>query len=374
MRHKLNIVKLAPRIAFSLLLVFNFGSSVFAQGPVTLFIGDKAPELKYSKWIKGTPIKSLDDRGIHVVEFWATWCGPCIAQMPHISELAEKYKGKVDFIGANAWEKTGDKPYESSLPNVLKFVEGNSKNMRYNIIADTKDQFMLNNWLKAGGINSIPTTFIIQNGKIAWIGSPSVLENILDPLLAGTYDVKGNQEKYNSQMRARSNANREQAKTYKALTDAMAAKNYKRVVFVIDSMGKVSPEMKANLVYAKFDALLKVDHKSALELAKELSKTDERIGGTLSVSIAGQEGLSKELYQFGAEHLKDFKPMNSIIANMVAFMQAGSGDFTSAALSQQKAIDLAKVELTDPKFSGRVFEYNIKDYERKLKQYKTRAK
>lgn len=43
---------------------------------------------------------------MHVLEYWATCCGPCIAAMPHLSDLADKYKDKDTFIGGNVFEKT----------------------------------------------------------------------------------------------------------------------------------------------------------------------------------------------------------------------------------------------------------------------------
>ena len=80
---------------------FLFVNKSFAQATDNLTIGDPAPSLKYSKWIKGNPIKGFEDGKVYVLEFWATWCVPCIKAMPHLSELAKKYKSTTTFIGVN---------------------------------------------------------------------------------------------------------------------------------------------------------------------------------------------------------------------------------------------------------------------------------
>ncbi|HVU64861.1 MAG TPA: TlpA disulfide reductase family protein [Phycisphaerales bacterium] len=73
-----------------------------------LIVGDPAPSLSIEKWIKGEPVTSFEKGKVYVVEFWATWCGPCKASMPHITDLQKQYKGKVTFIGVGSpgWRDT----------------------------------------------------------------------------------------------------------------------------------------------------------------------------------------------------------------------------------------------------------------------------
>jgi thiol-disulfide isomerase/thioredoxin len=64
-----------------------------------LTIGSKAPSLNVEHWVqngkgKFKPVKKFEDGKVYVVEFWATWCGPCIASMPHLSELQKTYADK----------------------------------------------------------------------------------------------------------------------------------------------------------------------------------------------------------------------------------------------------------------------------------------
>src|SRR5436305_4114419 len=54
--------------------------------------GDLAPPLMATKWLQGREVPKFEPGGVYVVEFWATWCGPCIAFMPHLAELQARYR------------------------------------------------------------------------------------------------------------------------------------------------------------------------------------------------------------------------------------------------------------------------------------------
>ncbi len=58
------------------------------------------PALEVTNWINAEPATLATLKGkIVVLDFWATWCGPCIVSIPHNNELAAKYKDMVVIIG-----------------------------------------------------------------------------------------------------------------------------------------------------------------------------------------------------------------------------------------------------------------------------------
>jgi thiol-disulfide isomerase/thioredoxin len=161
----------------------------FTASAATLNIGDAAPKIEVSKWIKGTAVETFETGRVYVVEFWATWCGPCRASIPHLTELAHQHSGKVTFIGADVWERGSADEVES---NARKFVESMGAKMDYNVALDTTNQAMANGWMKAADQNGIPAAFIVnQQQKIAWIGHPMAgLDKALDEVLSGNFDLE----------------------------------------------------------------------------------------------------------------------------------------------------------------------------------------
>lgn len=105
-------------LVFSCLILLNFSGQ--AQDEKSkIYVGDKAPKFKYGTWLKGSPIKDYKQDHLYIFEFWATWCGPCIASMPHLSKFAKANAGDVTVIAVNIWEdKSGKVEYESLWPKV----------------------------------------------------------------------------------------------------------------------------------------------------------------------------------------------------------------------------------------------------------------
>jgi thiol-disulfide isomerase/thioredoxin len=152
-----------------------------------LWIGSKAPALSVTEFVKGESIEAFKPGHIYVMEFWATWCGPCIAAMPHVTELQKKYEGKVTVIGANVWEREAG---AERSQKVRKFVEKNAERIGYTIAIDGEDA-LAETWMTAAGQQGIPASFLVDGqGRVAWIGHPMEMDAPLAELVAGTYDIE----------------------------------------------------------------------------------------------------------------------------------------------------------------------------------------
>ncbi len=144
-----------------------------AAPAVTLKVGDKAPELKVDKWVKGEEVSSLAPGKVYVVEFWATWCGPCRRAIPHMTELQKKHKDDATFIGVAASERKDEDGSDKRVEKLEAFVKKQGDDMGYRVAYDS-DREAAVAWMKAAGVNSIPTAYVINaSGTIAWIGNPN---------------------------------------------------------------------------------------------------------------------------------------------------------------------------------------------------------
>lgn len=129
----------------------------FALADPSLNVGDPAPAIKVAKWFKGQPVETFGEGSVYVVEFWATWCGPCKKSTPHLSELAKKYDGKARIIGVSIWEaeKTD---HAKRLEDVGKFVTTMGDKMDYTVAAD----------VKPGWASSFGTTMSVCHRRSRW--------------------------------------------------------------------------------------------------------------------------------------------------------------------------------------------------------------
>jgi uncharacterized protein (TIGR03435 family) len=170
-----------PRLLLALLLVGGATWLPRQQKPQAE-AGIPAPPLAIEKWLEpaeNSP-RSWDDlRGqVVLLEFWATWCGPCVAAIPHWNELVEKFRGRpVQFISVTDEEEAVVRKFLAARP-----IKGW-------LALDTDGS--MSKAYSGGEALGIPTTLIIApDGTVVGKTHPeAVTEALLEQLLSG--DVAG---------------------------------------------------------------------------------------------------------------------------------------------------------------------------------------
>ncbi len=173
-------------LTVTLLLMAAAPAGAQMPGPATfgptLGLGDAAPALEIATWIKGDPVDLAKGRNknVYVIEFWATWCPPCVMSIPHLTKIQKRYRDKNVVVVSIT-----DEPPRL----VTQFVQKQGDKMGFTVACD-KEQKTTVSYLFASGQTGIPTTFIVdRKGKIAWIGSPFDIDGVLEEVVAGRYDV-----------------------------------------------------------------------------------------------------------------------------------------------------------------------------------------
>jgi peroxiredoxin len=114
--------------------------------------GKPAPDFELAK-LDGQKVSSKDLKGtVYILDFWATWCGPCVASMPALNETFEKYKDKG--VKVFACDQQEDKE------TVSKFAKSN--NLTLTVLLDT-DASVGSHY----GVTGIPQTVVVgKDGKV----------------------------------------------------------------------------------------------------------------------------------------------------------------------------------------------------------------
>lgn len=170
-----------------------------------LTVGDPAPPLTIEKWVRGDSVGHFEPGKVYVVEFWATWCGPCVRAIPHLTELHNEYQSEgVTFIASTRPDK------RNTLEKVEEMVRAkNAENlMTYTVAWDgsgkTRDDYML-----AADFRGIPAVFVVdQQGRIAFIGRPHDLDRVLHAVVGKTWDLSEAKSDYEALYARESRRNR----------------------------------------------------------------------------------------------------------------------------------------------------------------------
>ncbi len=294
-----------------------------------LKVGSKAPALSIAEFVKGEPVKEIEAGKFYVVEFWATWCPPCVESIPHLTKL-QKENPSVVFVGIS----------DEDTKKVKPFVTKMGDKMDYRVAVDAK-RATSDAYMKASGQQGIPTAFVVNDKQeIAWIGHPMELDEVLAPIVAGKYDAKANEAK--------------KAKIEEVmgrLQTAYEAKDWDKVIAGMDEIGGLDGKMATRMASAKFQVLLmeKKDAKAAYAHAKSAAdgtlKDDENALNEIAWTILDAPGVESRDFDLAiklATRANEVaKGKDAGILDTLARAQWENGDKAGAVATQQKAIAAA---------------------------------
>lgn len=317
---------------------------------ITLTVGKPAPPLTVTSWIKGEPLEGLKPGQVYVVEFWATWCPPCLAGMPHLSELQTQYGDKVRFIGVSD-EK------EDVVTEWLKTEREAGvtwdQTVTYSLAMDGKN-VMNETYFRAAGRTGIPSAFVVgKDGIIEWIGHPAQIEEPLAKVTDGTWDRKAARLAYDvelKQMKLEADRRAIQAKARKvqlAIAAAVRAKDWEKASALIEEQIEKTPD-NLSLQLAKLSVLSQSEKADeATALVEELVKKDWDQGtilGPLAVGIATKHfpGTLDEAERI-AKHALELAGDKSVShIHALARVYAEKGQIDDAITWERKALELAE--------------------------------
>ncbi|HVU64984.1 MAG TPA: redoxin family protein [Phycisphaerales bacterium] len=325
------------------------------SGPVaptkSLSAGDAAPALDIATWVKGDSVKAFEKGKAYVVEFWATWCGPCRASIPKLTATQAKYAGKgVTMIGVSL-DQGAD-----ALDKVRTFVDKMGDRMGYTVALDAGGTGAA--YMGGAGVNGIPHAFVIdKSGKMVWHGNPALpsdgMELVVSEVADGTFDVKKNEAR--------------QAKFATLDGEFAAARQAGRwedAERALDEIEKIRPDISNILAGTHYDIIAngKKDLPAAMAFARkavdaeshgdpeELLPLLDRVAGTPNLSPADCEFVSG-LAQKVVDKTKGRNPAAlSILGETLVLM----GKYDEAIAATQKAVDVAQEEMEKRYYTGRL--------------------
>lgn len=125
-----------------------------------------APAWMEAPWLdaRGQAIELSDWKTrVVLLNFWATWCPPCVESIPHLTELQAKLKDKgVTVVGVHV---------SRGVEEADAYVRKQGKKMDYSVAKDANGS-VGKAWLTAAGQGGIPCAFVVAGGKVAYIGHP----------------------------------------------------------------------------------------------------------------------------------------------------------------------------------------------------------
>ena len=274
-----------------------------------LTVGSKAPELNIEHWIKDgggnfKPVTKFQPGKVYVVEFWATWCGPCIQGMPHLVQLQKEYAEKgVQIIGVSSEDlETVQEFLARSIPK-----RGDEKDdlpatfgelvSAYSLTCDP-DESTDKAYMAAAYQSTIPNAYIVgKDGKIEWIGHPGEMDDVLRQVVDGSWKRDAYAKEFLASQKA------EMART--KLNEALQKRDFATADKLIDEQIAATEGEQAKLELR----LTKVQISLAQSKVEDATKRLEECYAAAKGEVALIDLISWHIYEQSEQRQIDMKPL-----------------------------------------------------------------
>lgn len=129
-----------------------------SKGDLVFPVGSKVPNVEFEEMVTGSEyVLAKDPAPIRIVNFWASWCEPCVEEFSSFSRLIKQFQGEISFVGINE-DKT-----EAEAREFLKAFKADFKGLSGVYFGYDKEKF----YSKQYGILALPESFLIDGeGKL----------------------------------------------------------------------------------------------------------------------------------------------------------------------------------------------------------------
>jgi len=284
------------QIALATVLLVMVTPAFAEDGPASvpsLTIGSAAPSLDIEHWVQNgngafDPVTTFVKDHVYVVEFWATWCGPCVASLPHLAALQEEYTDKqVQIISITAEDP---KTVDDFLDREVRGED--EKTYReltaaYCLTSDP-DRSCDTDYMEATEQRGIPTAFIVgKDGHIEWIGHPMSMDEPLASIVNSTWDrerfatefeqLKRVRQAYNTGLRGKAVDAIESLRDLAATTELDSVKNS-----IQQAISQIQKKLTIDSLKSSEPSLAELEQQLAAADTRELFRIVGQIGQLLT--------------------------------------------------------------------------------------------
>ena len=331
-------------------------ASVSTAAQPDLTIGSKAPQLDVETWMQDgngffDHTSKFEKDKVYVVEFWATWCGPCIMSMPHLAELQNQYRGQgVQIISVtNEDTETVQGLLDKKHPEEGKTFE--EITAAWSVVSDP-DESVSDDYMRASGQTGIPTAFVVgKTGRVEWIGHPASMDAPLEAIVNDDWDMVKFKEQFEYENKMQ--------EAMQDLNTLVGTGKIEEALELVAMMIKKAPKeeykehwtgMKHNvkLVVGKLDDETTKYYQDQLKEMKDDKAVDSALRfGNMLFGVSQQGADLGTLPTDALETITELeeevpKAYKVLYFNTVALMNELNEDFVAAAKAQEKAVEVAK--------------------------------